>query len=151
MDKFCVALGAVAIEHQGRKIEDTRVCNANDGYAINGWEAEPYENHSGVVDCFRNPKGDPKILAYYNQPLYVAVKTRNEVVTSGSSATVDYYLINEKDVKGPHTLKVSALTADGNEVFHQDFSVNVTGGETYGHSSPRRYRSPRQTQWGFGP
>jgi hypothetical protein len=132
VDAFCLALGADSIEHQGRKIEDTRICNLNDGYAVNGWEAEPYENHSGIVDCFRNPKGDPKIMAYYNQPLYIAVKTRNEVVTSGASATVDYYVINEKDVKGPHTLKISALTPDGKEVFTKEFPVNVTGGETYG-------------------
>jgi len=132
VDDLCLALGAVSIEHQGRKIEDTRICDLNDGYAINGWECEPYENHSGIVDCFRNPKGDPKILAYYNQPFYVAVKTRNEVVASGTNATVDYYLINEKDVKGPHTLKVSALTPDGTEAFTKDFPVTVTGGETYG-------------------
>ena len=132
VDSFCLALGAVAIEHQGRKIEDTRVCNLNDGYAINGWEAEPYENHSGVVDCFRNPKADPKILAYYNQPRYVAVKTRNQVVESGGSATVDFYLINESGVKGAHVLKVSAVDASGAEVFKQEFPVDVAGGETYG-------------------
>lgn len=132
VDQFCLALGSVAIEHQGRKIEDTRISNLNDGYAINGWEAEPYENHSGVVDCFRHPKGDPGILAYYNQPLYVAVKTRNEVVTSGTSATVDYYIINEKDVKGPHQLIVSASGPDGTVEFKKEFPVDVVGGETYG-------------------
>jgi hypothetical protein len=132
VDAFCVALGAVSLEHQGRKIEDTRICNLNDGYAINGWEAEPYENNSGIVDCFRHPKSDPQILAYYNQPLYVAVKTRNEIVAAGTSATVDYFLINEKDVKGPHTLKVSALTPDGQTVFSKNFPVTAAGGETYG-------------------
>ncbi len=142
VDKFCLALGAVSLEHQGRKIEDTRVCNLNDGYAINGWEAEPYENHSGVVDCFRHPKSDPAILAYYNQPLYVAVKSRNQVVTSGSEATVDYYLINEKNVNGPLTLKISALTADGKEAFHQVLQVNVAGGDTYGQLLSEAVRIP---------
>ncbi len=149
VDDFCVALGAVAIEHQGRKIEDTRICDLNDGYAVNGWEAEPYENHSGIVDCFRNPKGDQKIIAYYNQPLYVAVKTRNEVVTSGASATVDYYVINEKDVKGPHTLKVSALTPDGKEVFNKEFPVTVTGGETYGQLLSEGVTIPTTTAAGL--
>lgn len=149
VDEFCLSLGAVAIEHQGRKIEDTRICDLNDGYAINGWEAEPYENHSGVVDCFRNPKGDPKILAYYNQPLYVAVKTRNEVITSGSSATVDYYLINEKDVKGPHTLRVSALAPDGKETFRKKFAVNIEGGDTYGQLLTEAVKVPATTATGL--
>ena len=138
VDDFCVALGAVAVEHQGRKIEDTRICNLNDGYAVNGWEAEPYENHSGIVDCFRNPKSDPKIMAYYNQPLYVAVKTRNEVVPSGESATVDYFLINEKDVKGPHTLEVLACPPGGRVGFRKKFPVNVAGGEPTASYLPKR-------------
>jgi hypothetical protein len=149
VDKFCVALSAVALEHQGRKIEDTRICNLNDGYAINGWEAEPYENHSGVVDCFRNPKGDPKILAYYNQPLYLAVKTRTQIVPSGANAIVDYYLINEKDVKGPHTLKVSAVTPDGTEVFQKDFPVNIEGGETFGQLLTEAVTIPTTTAAGL--
>jgi hypothetical protein len=149
VDAFCLALGAVSIEHQGRKIENIRICNLNDGYAVNGWEAEPYENFSGIVDCFRNPEGDPKVLAYYNQPLYVAVKTRNEVVTSGASATVDYYIINEKDVKGPHTLKVSASTPDGKEVFTKEFPVNVTGGETYGQLLQEAVSIPTNTTVGL--
>jgi beta-galactosidase len=132
VDSFTVALSAVSMEQQGRKIEDTRICNLNDGYAVNGWEAEPYEDHSGVVDCFRNPKGDPTLISYYNQPLYVAVKSRNLVLASGSSATVDFYLINEKGLAGPQTLKISAQRADGTEAFHQAIPVRAAGGETYG-------------------
>ena len=45
-----------------------RLSNITDGYAINGWESESIENHSGIVDCWRNPKADPSIIAYYNQP-----------------------------------------------------------------------------------
>jgi hypothetical protein len=149
VDDLCVALGAVSVEHQGRKIEDHRICNDNDGYAVNGWEAEPYENHSGVVDCFRYPKSDPKILAYYNQPLYVAVKTRNQVVPSGDKVVVDYYLINEKEVKGPHTLKVSALDAAGKEVFSKDIPVNVSGGETYGQLLTEQVAIPTSTAAGM--
>ncbi len=149
VDDFCVALGAVALEHQGRKIEDTRICNLNDGYAINGWEAEPYENHSGIVDCFRNPKSDPKILAYYNQPLYVAIKTRNEIVASGTPATVDYYLINENDLKGAYTLKISALTPAGREAFTKEFPVQVAGGETYGQLLTEAVSIPTTTDAGL--
>ena len=132
VDDLCKAMGVVSIEHQGRKIEDTRICNANDGYAINGWEAELIENHSGVVDCFRNPKADPSILAYYNQPLYVAVKPRRQISTFPGAVSVDFYLINEKDLKGPLTLRITAAGSDGKVTFAKELPVTASGGEIYG-------------------
>ena len=132
VDDLCKAMGVVSIEHQGRKIEDTRICDANDGYAINGWEAELIENHSGVVDCFRFPKADPSILAYYNQPLYVAVKPRRQISTFPGAVSVDFYLINEKDLKGPLTLRITASGPDGKESFAKDLPVTASGGEIYG-------------------
>jgi hypothetical protein len=48
VDALTVAMGNISIEHQGRKIETIRLDNYTDGYAINGWESEIVENHSGV-------------------------------------------------------------------------------------------------------
>jgi hypothetical protein len=132
VDDLCQAMGVVSIEHQGRKIEDTRIRDANDGYAINGWEATLIDNHSGVVDCFRNPKADPAILAYYNQPLYVAVKPRQQITSFPGSVTVDFFLINEKDLKGALTLRIRATSRDGKECFSKDIPVNAQGGDVYG-------------------
>ena len=57
--------------------------NLTDAYVVNGWESELTENYSGIVDCFRYPKSNPAIIARYNQPLYVAVKTRQQVLPQG--------------------------------------------------------------------
>ena len=76
VDSLCEAMGNISMEHQGRTIEIIRLNNDTDAYCINGWESEILEDHSGIVDCFRNPKGDPSIMAYYNQPLYIAVMVR---------------------------------------------------------------------------
>lgn len=132
VDDLCKAMGEVSLEHQGRKIEDTRICDANDGYAINGWEAEVSENHSGVVDCFRNPKADPAILAYYNQPLYVAVKPRLQIVPIGSDVPVDFYLINEKNLNGACDLHITARESSGKDCFSTNLPVVAKGGEVYG-------------------
>jgi hypothetical protein len=132
LDDFTRSMGNLSMYHQGRKIESIRIANTVDGYAVNGWEAEIIENHSGIVDCFRNPKGDPTLLAYYNQPLYVAVKARNEVVETPGDVVADFYLVNERDVKGPHTLRVTAKDAAGQAMFTKDFPVSAIGGETYG-------------------
>ena len=149
VDDLCKAMGVVSIEHQGRKIEDARVCNATDGYAINGWESELIDNHSGVVDCFRNPKADPAILAYYNQPLYVAVKPRQQISTFPGSIPVDFYLINEKNLKGPLTLKIRGTTPDGTETFSKDLPFNASGGDVYGELIAEAVNIPIEHQAGF--
>lgn len=132
VDSFTTALGAVSLYHQGRKIELARLDNVTDGYTINGWEAMILENHSGVVDCFRFPKSDPAIIAYYNQPLYVAVKARQQVAQAGDEVTVDFHLINEKDLRGAHSLVITAKDTTGKTVFNRSLTVTLTGGDVYG-------------------
>ena len=149
VDDLCKAMGAASLEHQGRKIEVTRICDANDGYAINGWESVLEDNHSGVVDCFRNPKADPSILAYYNQPLYVAVTPRQQIIDFPGKVAVDFHLINEKDLKGPLTLKIRATTPDGKETFSKDLPVNVAGGDVYGQLLTEGIEIPVEHKEGF--
>jgi len=142
VDAFTSALAVPSHEHQGRKIEDTRICDLNDGYAVNGWEDEPFENHSGIVDCWRNSKADPGILAYYNQPLYVAVKVRNRALQIPGEVVTDFFAINEKDIKGSLTLKVRAVNPAGKEIFAQLADVTLQGGDVYGQLLVEGVRIP---------
>jgi len=132
VDDLTGALGDVSINHQGRKIQLIRLNNLSDGYAINGWESELIENHSGVVDCFRNPKGNPELLAKYNRPVYVAIMPRTQVAKADTQVTVDYYLVNEAVLKGPHSLEIEVLDAAGKLLQQSRTHVTVTGGDCYG-------------------
>ena len=132
VDAFTCAIGAVSLEHQGRRIQAQRIGNIVDGYAVNGWEAEIIDNHSGIVDCFRNPKADPAIMARYLKPLYVAVMPRSQVLATGSELLVDFYAVNEKDVHGAHTLSIAATDARGGQVFTKSLPVKLAGGDTFG-------------------
>lgn len=132
VDDLCVAMGNLSMEHQGRRIQAIRINNDTDGYVINGWESEIIENHSGVVDCFRNPKGDPSIIARFNQPTFIAVMPRNQVLQAPGTAVIDLYAINEAGLKGPHHLHVSASDAKGGPIFAKDFDVTLIGGDVYG-------------------
>ncbi len=132
VDAFTKTLSEVSFAHQGRKIEDFRICDLNDGYTVNGWEAMPFENHSSVVDIYRHPKSDPSIISYYNQPLYIAVKVRGQVNRLPAKPVVDFYVVNEVDLKGPHALEINAIAPDGKIVFSKTQTVEVTGGDTYG-------------------
>jgi beta-galactosidase len=142
VDAFTAAMGNVSLVHQGRRIENVRMGNVADGYAINGWESEVIENHSGVVDCFRNPKGDPAILAYYNQPVYVAVKARTTVVDGGSTIAFDCFAINERDHRGPHQLRVALHDAAGRELGAVERTVSLTGGDVFGELLAEDLRLP---------
>jgi beta-galactosidase len=142
VDALTTAMGDVSLYHQGRKIENVRICNANDGYAVNGWEAEIVENHSGIVDCFRNPKGDPTLMAYYNQPLYIAVKTRSQIAQVPGEVLVDFYAINETGLKGAHTLKLMAKDSASQEIWSKEIPVSLTGGEVYGQSLAEGVKIP---------
>ena len=131
VDALCQSLGANAMYYQGRIIENIRVNNHVDCYVVNGWEGEKIENHSGVVDIYRNPKADPAIMAHYNQPLFVAIKARNLVFEVGAPSVVDFYIVNENNLKGSYKLKVTAADGSG-VVFEKIYKVKLQGGNVYG-------------------
>ncbi|MDD4969522.1 MAG: PA14 domain-containing protein [Paludibacter sp.] len=132
VDALTVAMGNISIEHQGRKIETIRLDNYTDGYAINGWESEIVENHSGVVDCFRNLKGDTALIAWYNQPLYVAVKVRNQIVETKDKLVTDFYIINEKNLRGVHKLSITVKDPSGKGIFSKEVTTTIAGGDVFG-------------------
>ncbi len=132
VDSLTRKMGNVAYYYQGRVIENVRINNTIDGYAVNGWESMKLENHSGIVDNYRNLKGDPDLISYYNQPLYVAVKLNHKVVPVGDTVTADFFIVNEKDIKGACQLEVKAMDEKGKTFFQKSMPVNVTGGTTYG-------------------
>ena len=132
VDSLTRKMGNVAYYYQGRTIENVRINNTIDGYAVNGWESMKLENHSGIVDNYRNLKGDPELIAKYNQPLYVAVKLNHKVVQVGDTTTVDFFLVNEKNIHGNFTLEITARNATGETGWHKTIPVQVTGGAVYG-------------------
>ena len=86
----------------------------------------------------------PPSPAYYNQPLYVAVASRNQVVRLPGSAAVDFYIVNEKDLKGNHTLEIQMIAPDGKVVYTREEKVNLKGGETFGQLLLENVEIPRQ-------
>ena len=144
VDALTTAMGNVSYYYQGRIIENIRINNINDGYAINGWESMKWENHSGVVDNYRNPKGDPDLIARYNKPLFVSVKMNRKVLCEGDTTTVDFYIVNEKDLKGRFTLRASLIDGNGVQKASTEWPVTVTGGATYGELLRAGWKLPVQ-------
>jgi hypothetical protein len=132
VDALTRSMGDIPYYYQGRIIENVRVGNVTDGYVINGWESERLENHSGIVDCFRNPKGDVQIVSRYNRPLYVAVKARTKVAQIPATVIADFYLVNELDLKAVHRLRAWLTDPRGNTIWQRDWAVTVSGGDMFG-------------------
>ena len=132
VDSLTKSIGNLALYYHGRIIENCRVGNLTDAYVTNGWEAELYENHSGIVDCWRNPKGDPNLIARYNRPLYVAVKIRNKIVQTPAAITTDFFVVNQVDLKGGYTLKAWFVDPSGKTIWEKSRPVNITGGDVFG-------------------
>jgi beta-galactosidase len=131
VDSLTIGLGNVAFYYQGRMIENIRINNIVDGYVVNGWEDEKIENHSGVVDTFRNPKGNVELIANYNKPLFVSVKVAERVVETGGQSNASFFLVNEVDLKGDFQLMVRAIN-QGQQILEKSYPVKVTGGHKYG-------------------
>nr|MBP6387068.1 hypothetical protein [Pseudarcicella sp.] len=139
LDDLCLSFGNNAMYYQGRIIENIRISNTVDGYVVNGWENTKIENHSGVVDIWRNPKGNPAIMAKYNQPLYIAVKIRNKVLAVGDTTNVDFFIINEKNIKGKAQLQVQIIDDANNIIQENTYPVNISGGNMYGELLKENY------------
>lgn len=133
VDGLIEMIGNVALEYHGRMIESIRANDWIDGYVINGFEGEKLENHSGIVDAWRQVKGDKEILAHYNQTLYLAVKVRDMVLVEGGETFVDLFIINEENVNGPHTLDLHCTPPGGNGSIRLfEGEVQIDGGDRYG-------------------
>lgn len=133
VDSLTGMMGRVQLDHQGRRIESMRMQDKGDIYVINGWESMPYDNHSGIVDIWRNPKADPQVLAKYNRPLYLAVMPRQQVAHVGQQVVTECYIINEKNLHGDFDLSIALRKHGANaSVPVASKRVHVSGGDRYG-------------------
>lgn len=130
VDELTLSLGRNLHYFHGRNIENIRMSNIADAYNMNGWGSA--STRTDVVDMYRNPTADPSIIQHYTRPLYVAVKLRNKVVPAGTSPVADFFIINEKDVRGEHTLQMEVKDPKGSVILSREATVEIEGGEEFG-------------------
>ncbi len=140
VDSLTMSLGRNMHYFHARTIENLRMGNIADAYTINGWASGA--TRTDLVDMYRNPTADASIIRHYTQPLYIAVKLRNKVVPVGTAPIVDFYIINETDLKGKHTLNVDFKDSKGNILFSSKYPVVVKGGEVFGQMLVENVKMP---------
>jgi beta-galactosidase len=104
------SIGARAYESWGQFLENVRICDENDMCAVSGWESTAMENHSGLVDNFRDLKSDPKPIRDALLPVRPIAKQRNIVVRVGERAKIDPWFLNDTNepVTGELSLSISS-------------------------------------------
>ena len=147
VDSLTVSMGRNIHYYQARNLENMRISNINDAYVANGWAAE--STRTDIVDAYRNPTSHPAIFGYYTKPLFVAVKLRNKVIPAGFAPIADFFIVNEANLKGSHTLNVSLDDPEGNILFSQSYPVNITGGEEFGELFAENVQLPVINRGGY--
>lgn len=130
VDDLTLAMGHNMHYFHGRSLENVRMSNVADGYNLNGWASAG--TRTDLADMYRFPTGDPSIIQYYSQPLYIAVKLREKVYPAGGKPVADIFLINENDLSGAHTLDLTFTGPGGDKLFTEAYDVDILGGEEFG-------------------
>ena len=91
------SIGRRAYESWGQFLENIRICDLNDYAAISGWESTAMENHSGLVDNFRDFKSNPDPIRNSLLPVRPIAKQKALVAGLGEQVGFDLYLLNDSN------------------------------------------------------
>jgi hypothetical protein len=108
-------------ETWGRILQVARTDDSSDYLVINGWEDQPIDSHSGLVDNQRNFKGDPELIRSALAPLRPVVQPRGVVHKTGDSLLLDLFLLNETNRAISGTLHLSITDPSGKTTQLQSF------------------------------
>ena len=126
------SLGDIMYYEHGRLLENARIADGCEAYILNGYESMKDDNLSGAVDCYRNLKGRPELIAQYMRPLYVAVKAREKLCGVGDVNGVDLFVINSYVLKaGEYAIRAKVTTPKGKVRRLHDGKAKVSGGEKF--------------------
>jgi beta-galactosidase len=91
------SIGRRAYESWGQFLENIRICDVNDYATISGWESTAIENHSGLVDNFRDFKSNPDPIRNSLLAVRAVAKQKALVAALGEKVAFDLYLLNDSN------------------------------------------------------
>ena len=107
------SIGRRAYESWGQFLENIRLCDMNDYAAVSGWESTAIENHSGLVDNFRDFKSNPDPIRNSLLPVRPVAKQKALVAALGEQVGFDLYLLNDSNRPAPGKLAFSIADPKG--------------------------------------
>ncbi|MGB7266887.1 MAG: glycoside hydrolase, partial [Terracidiphilus sp.] len=107
------SIGRRAYESWGQFLENIRICDVNDYATISGWESTAIEDHSGLVDNFRDFKSNPDPIRNSLLPIRPVAKQKALVAALGDKVAFDLYLLNDSNRPAPGKLAFSISDPKG--------------------------------------
>ena len=107
------SIGRRAYQSWGQFLENIRVCDVNDYATISGWESTAIEDHSGLVDNFRDFKSNPEPIRNSLLPVRPVAKQKALVAAVGDKVVFDLYLLNDSNRPAPGKLAFSITDPKG--------------------------------------
>jgi beta-galactosidase len=107
------SIGRRAYESWGQFLENIRICDMNDYATISGWESTAMEDHSGLVDNFRDFKSNPDPIRHSLIPVRPVAKQKALVAALGDKVEFDLYLLNDSNHPAPGKLAFSIADPKG--------------------------------------
>ena len=101
------SIGRRAYESWGQFLENIRICDVNDYATISGWESTAIEDHSGLVDNFRDFKSNPDPIRNSLLAIRPVAKQKALVAALGGKVAFDLYLLNDSNHPAPGRLAFS--------------------------------------------
>ncbi len=130
--KLITSMGDIMYYEHGRLLENARIADGAEIYVLNGYEDMKDDNLSGAVDCYRNLKGSPELIANHMKPLAVAVKAREKLAHVGDVNIFDLFVLNENVLPaGEYGITASVRTPKGAERKIHNGTARVSGGEKF--------------------
>jgi beta-galactosidase len=117
------AIGNKAYDFWGRVVPTIRLGEATDYLVLSGWESNPIENHSGIVDNQRNFKGDPALISSGFKSLLPVIEPHGLVHKTGESVDLDLFLLNETSRTVSGNLRLTLITPSGKTLKVATFAV----------------------------
>jgi beta-galactosidase len=112
-DDLFQSIGRRAYESWGQFLENIRICDVNDYATISGWESTAMENHSGLVDNFRDFKSNPDPIRESLLTVRPVAKQKALAAILGDRVEFDLYLLNDSNRPAPGKLSFSVHDPKG--------------------------------------
>jgi beta-galactosidase len=135
-------------ETWGRILQVIRTDDASDFLVINGWEDQPIDSHSGLVDNQRNFKGNPTPIREALAPLRPVVQPRGVVHKTGDSVLLDLFLLNETHKAISGMLRLSVTGPDGKTTALQSFPAPTFAENQFAYAIAEGVPSPALAEEG---
>jgi beta-galactosidase len=141
-DHLFASLGGKQFDAWQNYMENIRLGESVDIACIAGWETTAIDNHAGLVDNLRLPKGDPAVIRGSLLPVRAIAKQRKLAFAVGERAELDIWLFNDTPEAAGGTIRVSVVDPLGRKTLVQTYPAPAQTPDQFAYLLAERVMTP---------